>query len=137
MKALLLKIGLIGVAVVATATGTIATAGPAAAATYGGQCGSGYGVVNRFDLPTNRGTVFLTYNSGNGNNCVVTVRTNPGAATLMEAALKRSSSSTWNVDSGNYTTYAGPVYVSAPGQCVDWGGTIGTASDARFGTNCG
>jgi hypothetical protein len=127
-----------GLLAAALTGGTLmAAATPASAATYGGQCGNGYGVVNQFDLPTNRGTVFLTYNASTGRNCVVTVRTNPGAATLMEAALKRSSSSTWTVDSGNYTTYAGPVYVSAAGQCVDWGGTIGTASGARLGTNCG
>ncbi|MEU0517495.1 spore-associated protein A [Streptosporangium sp. NPDC006007] len=117
--------------------GTLVTAAPASAATYGGQCGSGYGVVNHFNLPDSRGTVFLTYSSSTGRNCVVTVRTNPGAATLTEAYLRRSSTSTWTRDSGNYTTYAGPVYVSAAGHCVDWGGTIGTATQFRYGTNCG
>lgn len=136
MRRLFSRAALIGAAV-ASAAGTIAVAGPASAAAYGGQCGTGYGVVNQFSLPNSRGTVFLTYNSSIGRNCVVTVRTNPGGATLMEAYLKRSSASTWAKDSDNYTTYAGPVYVSAAGHCVDWGGTIGTATRFRFGTNCG
>ncbi|MEU6132914.1 spore-associated protein A [Saccharopolyspora sp. NPDC047091] len=114
-----------------------AAASTTAAAPYGDQCGSGYGVVNRFDLPNARGTVYLTYHSGNGTNCVVTIRSNPGTATLMEAFLRKSGSSAWTSDSGNFTTYAGPVRVAAAGQCVDWGGTIGTATDFRYGTNCG
>jgi hypothetical protein len=137
MMRLLSKTALIGAAAAAVVTGSITMAAPASAASYGGQCGSGYGVVNSFSLPDSRGTVFLTYSSATGKNCVVTVRTTPGTATLMEAYLKRSSSSTWVKDSGNYTTYAGPVYVSAAGQCVDWGGTIGTATLFRYGTNCG
>ncbi|MFC7328673.1 spore-associated protein A [Marinactinospora rubrisoli] len=131
------KAALFGAAAAMALAGSVATAAPASAATYGGQCGTGYGVVNDFDLPNNRGTVFLTYNSSNGNNCVVTIRTTPGTATFMEAFLKRSSSSTWVRDDGNYTTYAGPVYVAARGECVDWGGTIGTATDDRERTNCG
>jgi hypothetical protein len=131
------KIAATTLAAAAMTVGTLATATPASAATYGGQCGSGYSVVNQFHLPDSRGTVFLTYSSSTGKNCVVTVRTKPGAATLMEAYLRRSSSSTWIKDSNDYTTYAGPIYVSAPGECVDWGGTIGTATRTLSDTNCG
>lgn len=121
----------------AVAAGALVNAAPAFAALYGGQCGSGYGVVNLIDLPDSRGTVYLAYSASSGKNCVVTVRENPGTATLMEAYLRRTGTSAWQKDSGNYTTYAGPVYVSAAGSCVDWGGTIGTASKTRTGTNCG
>jgi len=131
------KIGALGLAAAAATAGVMVNAAPAQAALYGGQCGSGYGVVNLIDLPNSRGTVYLTYNSSTGKNCVVTLRENPGTATLMEAYLRRTGTSTWTKDSGNYTTYAGPVYVSAAGSCVDWGGTIGTASLTRTGTNCG
>ncbi|MFG2076391.1 hypothetical protein SAMN05421874_107287 [Nonomuraea maritima] len=137
MKRLLTKTALMGATAALAVTGTLATAAPASAASYGGQCGSGYGVVNHIDLPSNRGTVYLTYSSATGRNCVVTVRTTAGTATLVEAYLRRSSSSTWTKDSGNYTSYAGPIYVSAPGECVDWGGTIGTATLYRYDTNCG
>ncbi|PWV45683.1 hypothetical protein BDW27_11617 [Nocardiopsis sp. L17-MgMaSL7] len=123
-------------ACVATAS-MVATATPASAATYGAQCGSGYTVINKIEFPNNRGTTFLTYNSSNGNNCVVTVRTSPGAAAPMDAFIKLSSSSTWKRDKGNYTTYAGPVYVSAPATCIDWGGTIGTATIESPDHHCG
>jgi hypothetical protein len=131
------KMAVLGVAATAATAGALASAAPASAALYGGQCGSGYGVVNLIDLPNNRGTVYLTYNSSTGKNCVVTIRENPGTATLMEAYLRRSGTTSWVKDSGNFTTYAGPVYVSAPGSCVDWGGTIGTATQTRTRTNCG
>ncbi|MBR8744674.1 spore-associated protein A [Nocardiopsis sp. MG754419] len=120
------------------AASLVATAAPAtAAATYNGACGDGYAVVNSVDLSADRGTVFLTYNNANGYNCVATVRTVPGGATLMEAMLRASGTSGWNTDSGDYTTYAGPVYVHAAGRCVDWGGTIGTDTRIIEGTNCG
>ncbi|TDB76732.1 spore-associated protein A [Micromonospora sp. KC723] len=127
----------LGLASAAATTGALVSAAPAQAALYGGQCGSGYNVVNLIDLPDLRGTVYLTYSASTGKNCVVTLREKPGTATLMEAYLRRSGTSSWVKDSGNYTTYAGPVYVSATGSCVDWGGTIGTASRTRTGTNCG
>lgn len=128
------KIAVLGLTATAAA-GTFAS--PAFAATYGGQCGSGYGVVNKIELPDARGTVFLTYSSSTGNNCVVTIRTNPGQAVLMEAYIRRSGTTTWNKDSKSYTTYAGPRYVSAVDTCVDWGGTIGNASLTKYRTNCG
>ncbi|WP_207916661.1 spore-associated protein A [Micromonospora sp. KC723] len=131
------KIAALGLASAAATTGALVSAAPAQAALYGGQCGSGYNVVNLIDLPDLRGTVYLTYSASTGKNCVVTLREKPGTATLMEAYLRRSGTSSWVKDSGNYTTYAGPVYVSATGSCVDWGGTIGTASRTRTGTNCG
>ncbi|XVU28000.1 hypothetical protein ACQPZJ_13415 [Actinoplanes sp. CA-054009] len=131
------NVAALAVTMAATAAAVTVGASPAQAALYGGQCGSGYGVVNLIDLPDSRGTVYLTYSASTGKNCVVTVREKPGTATLMEAYLRRTGTSSWVKDSGNFTTYAGPVYVSAAGSCVDWGGTIGTASKTRTGTNCG
>ena len=131
------KIAALGVTAAAATVGTMVNASPALAALYGGQCGTGYGVVNLIDLPNTRGTVYLTYSASTGKNCVVTIRENPGTATLMEAYLRRTGTTTWVKESDDFTTYAGPVYVSAPGSCVDWGGTIGTASLTRYGTNCG
>ncbi|CAM5346136.1 hypothetical protein SCALM49S_01532 [Streptomyces californicus] len=58
----------------------------AAAAQYNGACGSGYSVVNSAQIGT-KGTVFLTYSSATGKNCVVTVRTKPGKAVHMTASL--------------------------------------------------
>ncbi|WP_062440168.1 hypothetical protein [Herbidospora daliensis] len=82
-------------------------------------------------FPDGRGTVYLTYNASTKKNRVVTLRQTPGAATFVEARIRRSGTTTWFEDSGTFTTYAGPVHLSAPGSCVDWGGTFGTHSGPR------
>ncbi|MUL42476.1 spore-associated protein A [Streptomonospora sp. PA3] len=127
---------LVGAATAVSAAGLVAGAAPAAAASYNGACGDGYVVVNQRDL--DRGTVYLTYNSGNGYNCVVTVRDNPGTRLTMFAGISRQSDSAWyDVDQGEYTTYAGPVYRHAPGECVTWGGAIEGDYNGGNNTNCG
>jgi hypothetical protein len=112
-----------------------ASPAPAAAASYDGECGSGYGVVNQASV--SGGTVYLTYNNSNGRNCVVVLRSNPGSKMNMDAALKRSDSTSWQTDPGDFGIYAGPVYLEAAGHCVDWGGAIGSEWVVRNGTNCG
>ncbi|MEV7904625.1 spore-associated protein A [Streptomyces anulatus] len=115
-----------------------ATAAPkaAAAAKYNGACGGGYSVVNSAQIGT-KGTVFLTYNSATGKNCVVTVRTTPGKAVHMTASLGFASPTTTVSDTGYYTTYAGPVYLDARGLCVTWRGEISGEVAGKNGTNCG
>ncbi|MEU6132913.1 spore-associated protein A [Saccharopolyspora sp. NPDC047091] len=128
----------VAVAGLALAGSITFTAPEAHAATYGGECGSGYGVVNSGSIG-GKGTAFLTYNASNGRNCVVAKRNSSGSAVLVEAGLSVSPAGNhWDVyDGGNYTTYAGPIYLSAAGKCVDWmGGIEGTRYVAR-GTNCG
>lgn len=117
-------------------TGTVRAA-PAAesAAAYGGQCGAGYAVVNSARIGT-LGTVFLTYSSATGDNCVVTVRARPGTAVHMRAALGYERNSDAVVDDGKYTTYAGPVYLYAPGRCVTWRGEIAGQVAGKDDTNC-
>jgi hypothetical protein len=108
-----------------------------AAATYNGACGSGFTVVNSAPVGT-LGTVFLTYKSSTGQNCVVTVRNNPGDPTWMTAALIRSDAIDPfpEEDTGEYRSYAGPVYVDARGACVNWWGIIGNQEGGKNGTNC-
>jgi hypothetical protein len=97
----------------------------ASAASYGGQCGTGYNVIDHKDIG-DVATIFLTYNNSDGNDCVVTVRNHPGAAIDMLADVSKAyadgSTSDYTKDEGNYTTYAGPVKVHAPGICIKWGG---------------
>lgn len=107
---------------------------PVASAAYNGACGSGYNAIDSRAVPG--GTVHLTYSPGTGKNCVVTVRNTPGARLPMNAFVKRSSATVWNQDPGNYTTYAGPVYVYAPGVCIDWGGEINGSGVAVFNSHC-
>jgi hypothetical protein len=125
----------LGGTLVATTPASAATAKPAAAAAaaYNGACGSGYTVID--STPVGRvGTIYLTWNQSTGKNCAVTVRNTTGARTHMEVTLKAlDSGQATAVDSGQYTSYAGPVYVNGRGYCVAWGGTIGTASAGDSG----
>lgn len=130
-------IALAPAAVAAEPTAQRAAAAPkAAAAKYNGACGGGYSVVNSAQIGT-KGTVFLTYSSATGKNCVVTVRTAPGKAVHMTASLGFASPTTTVSDTGYYTTYAGPVYLDARGLCVTWRGEISGEVAGKNGTNCG
>ncbi|SHJ90906.1 hypothetical protein SAMN05421803_11169 [Nocardiopsis flavescens] len=120
------------------AGGVLGTAAPAAAATYGGECGSGYGVVNSAPIGS-LGTVFLTYNNSNGNNCAVAKRNSAGSAVLIEVGLSiYPEGNHWDAYEGDYfTSYAGPVYLNAAGRCVSWMGRISGTEGGDRGTNCG
>ncbi|MFD8479955.1 spore-associated protein A [Kitasatospora sp. NPDC059673] len=85
-------------------------------------CGSSYATLDSFNLPGGTSTVYLTYSSATGNNCVATIKnTYVGTATLTGAFLTIGTSPNWKVDSGNYKYYAA-TYLYAPGQCVSYGG---------------
>lgn len=98
-------------------------------------CGSGYSVIDSAAIGT-KGRVYLLYNSGNGYNCVVTLKSKGFTASSMSAFLEVKGH-TRATDSGSFTYYAGPVRRSAAGQCVRWGGTItGTDYTSAF-EHCG
>ncbi|GIE36795.1 spore-associated protein A [Actinoplanes italicus] len=130
------KIAATAFAMTAAAVLTVST--PAQAASYGGECGSGYGVVNSAAIGS-KGTVFLTYNASNGYNCVVAKRNSAGSAVLVEAGLAiHPVGSHWTkFDGGYFTSYAGPLYLSAADKCVDWMGRISGTEGGKRGTNCG
>ncbi|MET7764507.1 spore-associated protein A [Streptomyces sp. NPDC005336] len=132
--------GMAAAAVLASAVaGTVALTPQASAATkaaYNGVCGSGYKVVNSAPIGT-KGTVFLTYNSAKGKNCVVTVRNTAGKPVPMFAYLYVQGADESAEDGGAYTTYAGPVYGNGRGKCVDWAGGIDNQSTWTYGSNCG
>lgn len=98
-------------------------------------CGSGYGRVDSAGL--SGGQVYLLYNSGNGYNCVVTLKsTNLGTPTAMSAFLEPQGS-TRTTDQGSYGYYAGPVKRYAPNVCVKWGGSVGSSSYTSPFEHCG
>jgi hypothetical protein len=68
----------------------------------------------------------------------VTIRNTPGAKIHMAVELNIDIDEEHNpvVDSGQYTSYAGPVYMSARGYCAVWQGVIGTATGGDSG-HCG
>ncbi len=61
----------------------------------------------------------------------------PGTSRPMVARVSLSTSPTWIQDVGNYTTYAGPVYVSAKSKCIDWGGEISGVGSYEWNSHCG
>lgn len=127
------RAGILAAAVAAT----VAVPTTAQAASYNGKCGSGYGVIDSLTI-SGYGTVYLTYNGSSGMNCAVTIRDNPGTAMFMDAGIQLAGNRASEVhDPGQWTTYAGPVYLSAAGQCIDWGGQIGTVISQRFNVHCG
>ncbi|WP_280262426.1 hypothetical protein [Nocardia wallacei] len=106
----------------------------ASAASYGGQCGEGFTVVDQHDL--RGGTVYLTYNGR--TNCVVTIRDTPGEPISMGAAVRQSKDHSAVVinDDRTFTEYAF-AKVEAEGKCIDWGGRIKDDVFEEFGTHCG
>ncbi|MFC5822423.1 M23 family metallopeptidase [Nonomuraea insulae] len=89
-------------------------------------CGSGYAVIDSAALTGGR--TYLLYNAGNGDNCVATLKTtNLSTASAMSAFLEPQGESR-ATDSGSYQYYAGPVRRDAAGQCVKWGGSIGSST---------
>jgi hypothetical protein len=111
------------------------SAAKAAAVAYNNACGAGYGVVNSAPIGS-QGTVYLTYSSTTRKNCVVTVRAKSGAAVHMVASIGYGSHTHDAVDDGTYTTYAGPVFLYAPGECVSWRGEIAGEIAGKNQTNC-
>ncbi|MFF5208239.1 M23 family metallopeptidase [Streptosporangium sp. NPDC000396] len=100
-----------------------------------GVCGSGYTVIDSVGLTGGR--TYLLYNSGNGYNCVVTLKTtNVGSPSPMSAFLEPQGE-TRTTDSGSYDYYAGPVRRDAARQCVRWGGSIGSSSYTSPFEHCG
>lgn len=99
-------------------------------------CGSGFSVIDSAALGTS-GRTYLLYNSGTGYNCVATIKSvNIGTASPVSAFLEVAGG-TRTTDSGSYKYYAGPVKRSAPGRCVKWGGSVGSAAYTSPFEHCG
>ena len=128
-------VGLAAAGILAGAA-VLALPSSAFAASYNGVCGSSYGVIDGASLP-GLGTVYLTFSGVTGENCVVTIRDNPGPRLPMNAYVRLSGTTQWNQDPGNFTTFAGPVYVSAAHHCIDWGGSIENEGFTELNSHCG
>ncbi|MEU1215649.1 spore-associated protein [Streptomyces sp. NPDC005790] len=118
--------------------GTVALSATASAApnvTPQGVCGKAYKTVNSVAVGS-LGTVYLTYNSSSGMNCVATIRANPGTAKYMSAYIYVPATDEWAGDDGKFTSYAGPSYVYGKGYCVSWGGHIDNVYVSVENSNC-
>lgn len=112
-------------------------------------CGSGYKIVNHFDIRT--ADVYLMRNRQKNTNCVVTLKKKDlGRPTPVTASLHRAvdgrpatGAGLGSIERGSFKYYAGPVYVQATGalrlgnarrleSCVFWAGS--TSRDVDPGT---
>ncbi|MEV0413892.1 hypothetical protein AB0I68_24565 [Streptomyces sp. NPDC050448] len=128
---------------------------PAEAQTVsGGSCGAGYYQQDAYPLgdgegATGAGVIFLYYSSSTGKNCAILRRdANFLVTDGMDISLKSSNGGS-DVDGQRaYTQYAGPVYVSARGACVQinahvtgvWKGSaylVSTHSENTGWVHCG
>ncbi|MFI7230499.1 spore-associated protein A [Nonomuraea angiospora] len=115
--------------------------GLAAPASAAGPCGSGYGLLTSYPIKSGdelRAYLDVYYSSSSGKNCAVTRATKfAGTPHSMGVGMSRSGS-TWVSDSSeNYAYYAGPVYVSARGSCIDLWANDGWASLQLNKVHCG
>ncbi|MCX5078543.1 hypothetical protein ACFWBF_09535 [Streptomyces sp. NPDC060028] len=136
---------------VALAGSVIGTAGEASAYPQVNVCGSSYGSLKQYPVRgtdnTRVGWIDTYYSSATGKNCAI-VRGDDSRASgfnHIEVAIGLSGAAGWTQTDGagvNYTKYAGPVYVYAPGNtCIDvWGvfkyGDDGFATDGALGVRC-
>ncbi|MEV0386511.1 M23 family metallopeptidase [Nonomuraea sp. NPDC050643] len=98
-------------------------------------CGSGYAVIDSAALTGGR--TYLLYNSGNGYNCVATLKTTNLNSSSAASAFLEPKGENRTTDSGSYQYYAGPVKRDAAGQCVKWGGSIGSSTYTSGFEHCG
>jgi hypothetical protein len=115
-----------GAALVASTT-LVAGATPASAA---GPCGSSYTRVGVYPVKrgdgTRTGTLEVHYSSSERKNCALTYGYGAYANTTSwkRVTISRGDGSGEKTNAGQFKYYAGPVYVSAPGQCIDVAGTV-------------
>jgi hypothetical protein len=96
-------------------------------------CGGGsYHVIDQHDL--GKATIYLLYNGT--ANCAVTWKDSSNTTRVGVAIYKQSGG--YDSDEGNYSTYAGPVKVEAPGTCIFYTGVYGSGPywDSPWG-HCG
>ncbi|MFD8635090.1 hypothetical protein [Streptomyces sp. NPDC059533] len=134
---------------------TALAAVPAQAQTIsGGSCGAGYYQQDAYPLgdysgATGAGVIFLYYNASTGKNCAILRRDTAFNITDGMSVTLESSGGGIDLDGQRaYTQYAGPVWVSARGQCVKltgevrgyWNGSTGLSGTHKENTgwvHCG
>ncbi|MER6799223.1 exo-alpha-sialidase, partial [Amycolatopsis mediterranei] len=79
------------------------------------------------------GTVYLSYNAANGQNCVSTMKNASAGTATATAAYLEVKGSARQTDSGSFSYFAGPVKATAADKCVKWGGAAGgQVYDSQF-----
>ncbi|OUD00122.1 hypothetical protein [Streptosporangium minutum] len=121
-------------------TWLVAGAAPASAA---GPCGGGYSRVGVYAIPASgarTGTLEVYYSSSSGKNCALAYGygSYAGRVTRKAVALGLGGATAWaGADNGMFAHYAGPVYVSARGKCIDVRGQVGAKVRHLNRVHCG
>jgi hypothetical protein len=129
LKTIIGRVATAAAALVAVATAVVAGPGAAYAsdvnpASATGLCGSGYKIVATHATEGAFYT-YLLYNSSNGKNCAVTFKQkNLTTKNTTDVYLISQDTHRTAEDFGSYTSYAGPIYLTAPGECVKFGGEV-------------
>ncbi len=142
-KKTVLATSLLGAAAVGGVTG-----GPATAADQPYRleqvCGASYHFVNELPLAVKGRQVGLTvlgYSAKTRKNCAVTFKTARIGTPSLTAVSLRKQGGRFRTDKGKFKYYAGPVYVNAPGRCVQFGGLVKVKAGLAVGRtpfgNCG
>lgn len=128
-------LALAGAATMAASLVAIGATPAMAATTPIGACGGGsYHEIDHHAVGD--AVVHLLYNGS--TNCVVTWRNHPGAKIYLQANIEAQGGDGFHVDGNLYTTYAGPVKVSAAKTCIRWGGVYGDHDNYSSGWgHCG
>ncbi|MFB6850077.1 hypothetical protein ACFCXS_35155 [Streptomyces sp. NPDC056373] len=119
-------------AAVLTAPQAVAAGQPAAAAAN--VCGTGYTLSKAIPLPlgtapSERLATLFAYENG-GKGCVI-LDNNVGKSRYMLVQVCKVGGTSCDKDSGNFTEYAGPVYVSSFA-CAPVTAKMGTSSSSLF-----
>nr|WP_296072259.1 hypothetical protein [uncultured Actinoplanes sp.] len=129
MKNSIGRVAAAAAAVVAAATSVAAGPGAAYASDVNpgsatALCGSGYSIVDSHGIDGGI-YVYLLYSSATKKNCAVTFKQkNIGTRNNTEVYIISQETHKTADDFGSYTSYAGRVYLSAPGECVKYGGQV-------------
>ncbi|MEV5681063.1 spore-associated protein A [Streptomyces sp. NPDC052179] len=123
------RLAVLGASGVLAAASIIALPGTAtaAASSYNGVCGSGYREIDHLDIKNSLGdteaVIYLTYSTATGKNCAITQNVGIYSQADLMVYITRDDAGGETVrDVGTYQKYAGPVYISARGVCITWGG---------------
>ncbi|MFE4917747.1 hypothetical protein [Streptomyces sp. NPDC056661] len=115
-------------------TRAIAAADPQAVSAAATVCGTGYALSKGIPLPLGTdpnlrlATLFSYQNAGKG--CVI-LDNNVGASRYMSLKVCKVDGTGCDTDSGNFSSYAGPVYVSSFA-CAPVTAKMGTSSSSLF-----
>lgn len=139
-----LATAVLGATALGAASGPTATAAKNQPYRLEQVCGASYHFVNELPLGVDGRQVGLTvlgYSAVTRKNCAVTFKVTRIGTPSYTAVSLRKAGGGFHTDKGRFKYYAGPVYVKAPGKCVQFGGVVKVKAGVAAGRspfgNCG